>query len=194
MSPKQTIRIVLLVSLVAAVAANVPAVSPDLEGGKSACFLEGVWYGTIPGGAAYVATYSSNNHASGSSSMEWLAFDPTWAGAFPNAVTASDAHGVWQRCGPTTYVYTMLTHVFDASGQVVYILKDSGSKELSDDCRVFHVRATAELYAWWQDPLGDEAPQYGTVVFDDAGSATRLSVDPSCGGGGIRCSEAQAAR
>jgi len=177
MTSNLRIRIALAVSLAALVAASVAATPPDPSERAVECFLEGAWLGTTPDGMTYAASYAPSRGAEGTSLLEWLVTDPTWGGAFPAAVAVSDGHGVWQRCGAARYLYTMVGYAFDSGGDVVYIVKQNGSKELYDRCRVMHVSCTVSLYAAWQDPQGEEPPVYGTYVFDDAATAVRLSVE-----------------
>ena len=142
----------------------------------SGCKLEGSWMGFGAGGGRWLATYHSRSASTGTNDLEFF-YDPTLSGLFPDAVSISSGRGVWERTGGNTFSYTMITFGLDANGGVNWILKNNGTKTLSEDCNLMTIEGTLEVF------LPDVDPFEGNPLFCIPGEGSweeRMRVDPPC--------------
>jgi hypothetical protein len=152
------------------------------------CFLDGTaWLGDAVGFGMWTATIHAGTHrpnrfVSGSMDLDFINPDVTLGGVFGNASSGTNSIGAWRRTGPRSFDWTWLMHVLDDEGALVYLLKPSGTIQLSDDCLEADLTAALDLYDPEQDPLGDELPRFGgSVPFPGAITMWRLDVvDPFC--------------
>jgi hypothetical protein len=131
------------------------------------CWLDGNAYlgNAVPWGQFIITFQSGPWDDYGNLQLEGFLSDYTLFGAFPTAVSGTHAKGAWKRTGNRSFEYSWLAYAFDASGAVVYILKASGTLEMSYDCMKGTITANNRLYAPDQDPLGDEPPAYGCAPY-----------------------------
>jgi len=173
-------------SIIACVAAIVtPALSGDADGpggnnGRGVCRTDGAWIGSAPDfGITFMAVYDAESHWWGTIDLTWIGGDPTFLGSFPDAVAFSEVKGQWKRTGRRTFEYTMISYGLDATGQPVFIAKNSGWKRLLEGCHSSEIEGAIELFAPHQDPFGDDPPMYGCVgpafAFE-----MQMSIDPPC--------------
>ncbi len=79
---------------------------------------------------------------------------------FPDAVALTQSFGMVERVEPNHFNYTLVSYGLDVNGDIIYIHQTSGWYQFldSDTVQVFGSRA---YYAPWQDPYGEEDPEYG---------------------------------
>jgi hypothetical protein len=129
--------------------------------GAPPCELAGTWFGQV-GGTPLLATYANVvGMVAGTSDLD-LYGDPSLGGVFPATRTTS-GRGVWSRVHPAVYHYQFVTVGMAADNTGVYQLKVWGTKTLAPNCGTMEVTATLDIFAPWQDPLGDESPFFGSI-------------------------------
>ena len=141
------------------------------------CWLDGKAYlgKAVPFGE-FITTFQSGPwDKTGSIDLYWIAADWTIFGTFPTAVSGTPPKGAWKRTGNRSFDWTWLAYVFDESGAVVYILKPSGTLQLSFDCKSADITANMYIYGPDQDPLGDDPPAFGCVPYP--GPITMRSIE-----------------
>ncbi|MBN1567847.1 MAG: hypothetical protein JXA73_08355 [Acidobacteria bacterium] len=117
------------------------------------CKLQGTWIGEVPmppftnpDGSVFMSTFMVTYHGTGDNKgtevVEWINLPP---GFLPKGVSASMERGVWEKSGPNRYDYTTLVYrIWDATGQIVLILRASGTKILID-CDTMSLETTYEF-------------------------------------------------
>ena len=160
----------LLIGVVLLAASAVAATGPN-----SGCTIQGSWMGI--GGNVMLANYDGQSGFSGTANVELPKFDPTLGGAFPNAVKNTSARGMWERTGGNTFAYTEIGYGLDATGNVLWIAKNSGIKTLTDDCNLMTVEGTFAVFSPEANPFED-AP----LLCRQARPMNlyRMRVDPPC--------------
>jgi hypothetical protein len=108
--------------------------------------------------------------------LYFITADWTLFGNFPTAVSGTPTKGTWKRTGNNGFDWTWLAYVFDGSGAVVYILKPTGTMQLSFDCKTVDITANMSLYGPDQDPLGDEPPAFGCMPYPGPITARLIEV------------------
>lgn len=89
---------------------------------------------------------------------------------FATAVRVTELKGVWERAGGSTFAFTQVGWGVDAKGDVLYVVRNSGSTTLTD-CNTELVKSTME----WFFP-GEEKPFITVVLPDFIGH--RIMVSP----------------
>jgi hypothetical protein len=143
---------------------------------KSGCKLDGSWLGYGADGSRWLATYHGESANAGTNDLEFF-YDPTLGGAFPDAVSISSGRGVWERTGGNTFSYTLITFGLDASGGVNWIIKNSGTKTLTEDCSLMTIEGSLEVFLPEVDPFEGD-PWF--CVPGEGSWEVRMRVDPPC--------------
>jgi hypothetical protein len=132
------------------------------------CGLQGTWIGEA-GAGRFLSSYHSTTPLSGTIDLEMFGSPADVGGVFPGATDLLQVKGVWQRVRPRNYAYTMVTYGIDANRQIVYSIKNKGTKKLSQDCNSGEIYSCSEYF----DPNGNlvGGPFCGTSA------ATRLQVE-----------------
>ena len=132
---------------------------------ESSCKLQGSWIGETGGQIAFIATYHGQSSSSGTSDLEF----PSFALAGITSV-----RGVWEKNGSDNFVYSIVGYMYDQSGAVTSIAKNSGTKVMSKDCNTIEVHSTTKYYApndyMFQNPLA--------TVIEPVEHEYRIMVDP----------------
>jgi len=142
--------------------------------GPDGCKLQGSWYGT--GDITLLTTYNGMSANSGTIIEELPGFDYTIYGNFPAAVGATTLRGTWQRTGGNTFIFTQVGYGLDEDGNIVYKVKNSGTKTLSEDCNLMEVVCTMEFYGPDDDPFA--GPGYCMEL--DPLAVYRMMIDAPC--------------
>jgi len=142
--------------------------------GPKGCKLQGSWYGT--GDITLLTTYNGMSANFGTIIEELPGFDMTFGGTYPDVVEGTTLRGTWQRTGGNTFVFTQLAYGLDAVGNIIYKVKNSGTKTLSDDCNSMEVLSTIEFYGPEDDPFAGP----GFCMELDPISVYRMMIDPPC--------------
>ncbi len=128
------------------------AEAASVKKGKG-CKLQGSWYGITPFGASYLATYHGTGANEGTSDLEWIDLDPMLPSFGLGAVSASSARGVWAKTGPDTFDFTLLTYLRDSDGQIVLVMRTSGTKTMLDCNTMEVISGDAEFLSPGMNPL-----------------------------------------
>jgi hypothetical protein len=142
--------------------------------GPNGCKLQGSWYGT--GDITLLTTYNGMSANSGTIIEELPGFDMTFGGFYPTVVEGTTLRGTWQRTGGNTFVFTQLAYGLDADGNIVYKVKNSGIKTLSEDCNSMEVVSTIEFYGPEDNPFA--GPGFCMELAPLA--VYRMRIDPPC--------------
>ena len=151
------------------------AASTVAEAGQNGCTIQGSWMGIQ--GSVMLANYDGQSVFSGTANVELPKFDPTLGGAFPTAVKNTSARGMWERTGGNTFAFTEIGYGLDATGNVLWIAKNSGLKTLTEDCNLMTVEGTFAVFSPEANPFED-APllcRQARPIY-----LYRMRVDPPC--------------
>ncbi len=146
--------------------------APAAVAQPNSCDLQGTWVGAIDGGGGFLSSYEGRTRLSGTLDLEWIEIPATIPGVFDDAVAFTQSKGVWRRSGPRSFVYTIFNYALDSDGNVVYALKTSGTKEISEDCKVAEITACLEYFDAVGEPLF--CGGCGTAT------ASRLEIGAAC--------------
>ena len=154
------VTLAIIVFTFVALAAAMPAAA---QPGAPPCGIAGTWIGQV-GDTPLMATYANVvGVVAGTSNLD-LYGDPTLGSPYFSAVTRNTSgRGVWTRVHPRAYDYMFVAVGLAADNSVVYQLKVWGTKTLGRDCGTMEVTATLDIFAPWQNPLGDEPPAYSSI-------------------------------
>ncbi len=152
------------------------AIGGDTE--RSTCDGGGAWMVTVEGGEMWViqAAPLENNRKSYSMTFQWVNFDATLGGLYPNA-TITPVGGIAELAGFNLYNYTNLGYGVDSDRTVLYCLRGSGSFSFSD-CETIESSGTLGIYSPDQDPFGDDAPTFGCWPVE--ATAVRVPIVEPC--------------
>jgi hypothetical protein len=144
---------------------------------KGLCSMVGTWHGEDYQGNTWMTMYTPGRNAIyGQVTGEFVLFDPTLGGFFPDAVRVTNPFGVWKKVGWRTYQYTTRAYGLDQDGGVVYTWRVSGETELVD-CD--YVDSTFVMELW----LGDADISTDPPIFCVPGTAWEIRmplVQASC--------------
>ncbi len=156
--------IVASVALVLSAVAGPAGAERPFPAPRGACGVEGTWLSSVDIGAQFFTQYSGGaTGTSGAMTVEWIAFDPTLFGQFPNAVRVTQAMGSWRQLTATSYQYTWIIYGLDSAGLPLYAVRGSGTG-IFDGCDTIDFDYVMEIFPYPLDPLVDEpvACQPGT--------------------------------
>jgi hypothetical protein len=131
---------------------------------RGACGVEGTWLSSVDIGAQFFTQYSAGATGTGGAmTVEWIAFDPTLFGEFPDAVRVTQAMGAWHQVTATTYHYTWVVYGLDSAGIPLYSIRGSGTGTF-DGCDTIVFDYVMEIFPYPFHPLVDDpvACQPGT--------------------------------
>ncbi len=145
-----------LATIVIAAAGPAPA-GESSQDARGPCPVEGSWLAEVDIGAVFFVSYSrgdTGTGAAGAMAIEWLAFDPTLLGTFPDAVRVSQTIGAWRKVTAAEYRYTWIAYGFDASGAPLYSIRTSGTGTFPA-CDEIEFDYVLEIFPWPLNPLVD---------------------------------------
>lgn len=123
---------------------------------KPSCGLVGSWYGKNSLGVKLVETITpmeQNDNTVALLLNSTGGEDPTFGGLFPSAVSIGSFQGEGTRSGSGSYQFTALSSGKDAGHQLVYFLKNTGTKTFSD-CNTYTVTGELQIFLASQDRDG----------------------------------------
>jgi hypothetical protein len=152
---------------------------PVGEDHSFACTLDGAWWSLMETNFLFMSVYDSENHWWGTTELTFIGGDP---GAFAPpgvvAVAFSEAKGQWHRTGRRTFEFTIVFYGLDAAGLPVYVIKNSGIKELRPGCGIADITSVSEVY--WDPDANPFTDPPTFCVAHGSSVMTRMSVDPPC--------------
>jgi hypothetical protein len=144
-----------LALLVVAVAGPAAAQGP-IHSYRHGCAVEGTWLSSVDIGAQFFTQYSDGaTGTSGAMTAEWIVFDPTLNGFFPNAVRATQAMGGWHQLSGGIYRYTWIVYGLDSANLPLYSVRGSGTGTF-EDCDKIIFDYVLEIFPYPLNPLEDE--------------------------------------
>jgi len=144
----------------------------------SPCSGAGVWMVTGESGDFWLnlSVPLENSNKSLGMTFQWVTFDATLGGLFPNA-TITPVEGIAEAVGYNLYNYTNLGYGMATDRTILYILRGSGSFSFVN-CDTIESSGTLGIYHPSQDPFGDESPAYG--CYPAVGTIIRMPNVPPC--------------
>lgn len=172
-------RLILVAGVLAALIAPPSLAGEPFDVHGHWCPIRGTFVGESPMvGASWLVSFPPGEVRGGTFTIRFIGGDATLNGRYPTAVEWSETMGVWQRIGAGSWYHTMLTYGLDATGQPLYVIKNSGISEFGAGCDEYSVDATSAVYDGTQDPFGDEPPMWGCTPVGPS-TARRLTIEPN---------------
>lgn len=136
------------------------------------CTVEGSWIASVDIGAVFFVSYSRGATGTGGAmAIEWIGFDPTLFGSFPDAVRTSQAIGAWRQTAAFEYRYTWIVYGFNALGVPLYSVRGSGTGSFPG-CNAIVFDYVLEVFPYPLDPLVDDPVD----CLSGTGSKSRIPV------------------
>jgi hypothetical protein len=138
------------------------------------CGLVGTWFGKNSLGVKFLETITPlepNNNSVSLLLNGTGGEDPTFGGLFPTAVSIGAFQGEGARSGTDAYKFTAMSAGKDANHQIVYFLKNTGTKSFSD-CNTYTVTGELQIFLASQDRDGSG--------FATAGETPVVRIPYSC--------------
>lgn len=136
------------------------------------CDIQGSWIGEIEqafGGGKFLSSYQGRTRLTGTTQLQFTDLPPDPFGA----VAITESKGGWQRTGRRTFEYKIVTVGLDEAGGSVYMVVNSGTKTLSEDCNEMFVEAYIQYFTPDGEPLTE-------CIGPLPANASRIDPAPSC--------------
>ncbi len=104
--------------------------------------------------------------------------DPTFGGMLPDATAISPGLQLNERVDTNLYNFTHVCYGVTADNRLVYIRQASGTWSFLD-CDTLEANGRVAYYAPWQDPYGEEPPEYGCYIMATC-IGVRAPIVPPC--------------
>ena len=131
----------------------------------NACAFTGTWFGKNSLGVKFLETATpleANNNTVALLLNGTGGEDPTFGGLFPSAASIGSFQGEGSRLGTDSYRYTLLSTGKDANHQIVYFLKNTGTKVFAD-CNTYTVTGELSIFLAAQDRDGSGFVSAGEI-------------------------------
>lgn len=159
-------------SLVAVFAVSLFAGSGLGTAASKECSRVGAWHGVGDQGFTWMVVLTAGADAtSGQIVSQWVRYDPTFGGLFPDAKQGTNGMGVWKKTRDHTNRFTWFASALDDIGGTVYTVRTSGTETMLDCDRV-STDFVLELWVAGQD-MANEPP---FLCLPGTATHTRMSV------------------
>jgi len=174
MGKRQVLRCGIVLAAIFAV--TVFAGSGSVMAASKNCSHLGTWHGVVDSGATYMVTITKGQSTTvGQMVAEWILWDPTLLGAFPDAVRTTNAIGVWEKVNGNKFKWTWIAYGLDGFGQPLYTIRASGVSSLKD-CDTMPFTYVTQVFLPTFPPTQDFSTQTPIATFCGDGTETRMQL------------------